>query len=158
MIHPEYLASLRKQHRAELVLVLVQMEQVTPGWWETLGELADELGTDRQTLNRALTKLEKLGLILRLSTGTNLGTWCWWVKRHRSDQPKTSLEPSWTLRDIQNETTERLLVRNRWQWAKERGIPRPTFQGFLEGRQRVLRQRWEIIGSPFDKLESDYAA
>ncbi len=57
MIQPAYLAKLRYELRAELVITLVQLEQLVPGWWCSLSDLAEQLGTDRASLNRSLSKL-----------------------------------------------------------------------------------------------------
>ena len=146
----DFLASLRQRHRAELVLVLVQLEQLAPGWWLTLHELAEQLGTDRATLNRSIRKLEDLGLLRRASISNSGGTWIWWVKRRESDEPRAEDEPAWVVRDLKRRVQQRVTISDRWQWAKEREIPRGTMQGFLGGYQRVLRGQWELIATPLD--------
>jgi len=40
VIEPEFLGMLRRHHRAEMVLCMVQLEQITPGWWESIADLA----------------------------------------------------------------------------------------------------------------------
>lgn len=150
MIEPEFLAALRRRHRAELVLVLVQLEQVAPGWWLTLTELADQLGTDRATLNRSIRKLEDLGLLRRTSISNCGGTWIWWVQRHEQHQPRPEEEPAWELRDLSRRRTERVTIAQRWEWGKQRGIPRQTMRSFLAGHQEVLRERWRLISTPLD--------
>ena len=148
MIAPEYLAALRRQYRSELVLALVQLEQVVPGWWLTIEELAQLLGTDRSTLNRSIRKLERLGLIRRASYSNCGGTWIWWVQRSATDQPAPDAEPAWVARDTKRRLLERIPISSRWQWAAKRGIPRGTMSGWLYGYQRLLRNRWEIVESP----------
>lgn len=150
MINPSFLASLRKKHRSEMVLVLVQLEQIVPGWWEDLRNLAQLLGTDRATLNRSLRHLEKHGLVRRTSYSNCGGTWIWWCAKNEMDKPNPKDEPAWLVRDIKARLTERVTISNRWNWAEKRKIPRGTMSGFLQGYQRVLRGRWEIIGSPID--------
>jgi len=150
VIEPEFLASLRRRHRAELVLVLVQLEQLAPGWWLTLAELADQLGTDRATLNRSVRKLEDLGLLRRASISNSGGTWIWWVQRSEADAPRPEDEPAWVLRDRHRQMHERVTISERWAWAERQGIPRPTMQSFLGGYQRVLRDRWELVATPLD--------
>ncbi len=44
MIDPPYLAQLRRNLRAEQAMTLVQIEQLVPGWWPTLTDLAEQLG------------------------------------------------------------------------------------------------------------------
>ena len=150
MIEPEFLAALRRRHRAELVLVLVQLEQVCPGWWESLTDLAEQLGTDRATLNRSLRHLEDRELIRRCSISNRSGTWIWWVKRHEGDAPRPEDEPAWVLRMVTSNHTARVTVSGRREWARARGIPLPTLIGFLYGRQTVLRGQWRVVASPFD--------
>lgn len=150
MIEPDFLAALRRRYRAELVLVLVQLEQLTPGWWLTLHELAEQLGTDRATLNRSIRKLEDLGLLRRSSISNTGGTWVWWVKRCEGDEPRPEDEPAWVLRDRQRRFWDRIPISQRWEWARQRGIPRGTMRSFLAGGQRMLRERWELAATPMD--------
>jgi DNA-binding HxlR family transcriptional regulator len=150
VIAPDYLAALRRQYRAEMVLVLVQLEQVVPGWWLTIEELAEQLGTDRSTLSRSIRKLERLGLIRRASYSNCGGTWIWWVQRSATDQPAPDAEPAWVARDVKRRLTERIPISSRWQWAAKHGIPRGTMSSWLYGYQRLLRDRWEIVESPHD--------
>jgi hypothetical protein len=152
MIDPTFLAALRRRHRAEMVLVLVQLEQLAPGWWESLIELAELLGTDRATLNRSLVHLERHDLIRRVSvTGLGPGTWIWWVKRHADDQPPSTGEPAWLLRDlIHGRALHRVTLSDRYAWADRHKIPRNTMRSFLAGNQRVMRGRWELAGHPWE--------
>lgn len=158
MIEPAFLASLRHQYRSELVLVLVQLEQLCPGWWLDLQQLAELLGTDRSTLNRSLLRLDRLGLIRRFSISHGGGTFLWWVQRHEGDVPRPEDEPAWVLRDIQFRTRERITLEQRWAWAERHGIPRNTLRSFLTGGQHVLRQRWELIATPMDQIPAEVAA
>lgn len=150
MIEPEFLSYLRRHHRAEMVLVMVQLEQLCPGWWESLSDLAEQLGTDRATLNRSLRHLEDRGLIRRCSISNRSGTWIWWVKRHAADGPRSEDEPAWVLHRTTSRHPTRITVSGRSEWAKERGIPLQTLIGFLYGRQKVLRGQWRVVASPFD--------
>jgi hypothetical protein len=150
VIESEFLAHLRQHHRAEMVLVLVQLEQLCPGWWESLSDLAEQLGTDRATLNRSLRHLEDRGLIRRHSISNRSGTWIWWVKRHAVDGPRPEDEPAWRLRAMTHNHTVRVPVSGRRAWAEARGIPLPTLIGFLNGRQKVLQGQWRVTGSPWD--------
>jgi len=154
MIDAEYLAQIRRQHRCELILTLVQIEQLCPGWWADLSELADQLGTDRASLNRSLQKLERLGLLRRERISNTGGNWLWWVKRSADDVPPPGAEPAWILRDGELGKTIRVPIRKRWEWAERQGIPRPTMQSFLGGHQLTLRGRWRVVGSPWDEQQS----
>jgi DNA-binding transcriptional ArsR family regulator len=150
MIEPPYLAALRHQVRCELLLTMVQLEQLCPGWWADISEMAQQLGTDRASLNRSLTKLEAMGLIRRERISNTGGNWVWWVKRCEDDQPCPDAEPAWRLRDLQRGRVIRVTIRGRWQWAERQGIPRATMQSFLGGHQRTMKGRWQVAGSPWD--------
>lgn len=133
-----------------MVLVLIQLEQVCPGWWVDLAELANQLGTERATLNRSMVQLEHLGLIRRYSLGNGGGTWVWWVKRTEADAPRPEDEPSWLIRDHQQQHSRRIPISQRFEWADRHGIPRQTMRSFLMGNQRLLRGRWELKGTPME--------
>lgn len=150
MIEPEFLATLRRRHRAELVLVMVQLEQLAPGWWLTLEQLADQLGTDRATLNRSIRKLEDLGLLRRASISNNGGTWIWWVQRDANHAPPRDGEPAWVVFDEVARRSVRIPVSNRWEWAQQHGIPRQTMRSFLSGGQMMMRDRWRLTATPLD--------
>jgi hypothetical protein len=153
VIEPAYLASVRSQLRAELVLVLVQLEQVCPGWWLSLTELAEQLGTDRATLNRSVSKLESLGLLRRTSLGNGGGTWIWWVKRSPDDAPRSEAEPAWVIRHVTTRTYSRIPISNPYGWAARHEIPKQTMRSFLAGNQLVLRNQWQLVATPMDGLD-----
>ena len=152
MIHPTYLATLRNQHRCELILTLVQLEQLAPGWWPSLTQLAEDLGTDRASLNRSLTKLQALGLLRRASMGNGGGTYIWWVKTSPEDAPPPDAEPAWVVRNIENRNTYRVPISDPYAFARRRDIPRGTMRSFLAGHQLLMRGKWELIATPIDGL------
>lgn len=141
-----------------MVLCLVQLEQITPGWWQDLGQLADLLGTDRATLNRSLSHLERRDLIRRTSHGNSGGTWVWWVKRSADDRPNPNREPAWIVRDMLLQRSERIPVSHRWRWPDRHGIPRATWRSFLCGHQKTLRGRWKLMATPIDLADDLIAA
>lgn len=149
MIGPQFLSQLRQKHRAEMVLVLVQLEQIAPCWHQSISDLALEIGTDRATLNRSLSCLRKLGL-LQYYSASNGGCWIWWVKRCEDDAPDPNGEPCWQLRSSNNHATAKIPISKRREWAAARGIPLATLNSFLLGRHAVLRNHWRITKSPFD--------
>ena len=150
MIEAEYLAALRRRLRTELVLTLVQLDQLCPGWWADLSELAEQLGTDRASLNRSLTKLERLELLRRESISNTGGNWVWWVKRSEDDRARERDEPGWLLQDLQRRRVVHVPISQRWAWAARQGINRTTFGCFLNGGQKVLHGRWRVRASPWD--------
>lgn len=149
MIEPAFLAALRRRHRAEPILLLVQLEQLVPGWWATLNDLAEQLGTERSTLNHSIRHLHHLELIAYASLSKG-GTWIWWVKRHAADQPATTDEPAWKVKDLSNRTISRITITGRAKWAARHNIPYPTLRSFLSGHQLILRSRWRLVSSPHD--------
>ena len=149
-IQSEFLASLRRRLRPELVITLVQLEQLCPAWWASLSELAEQLGTDRASLNRSLRQLEQRGLIRRCTYSNRGGTWIWWVQRHEGHAPRPEEEPAWVLSRTTSHHYVRVPVSSRREWAQARGIPLTTLVGFLYGRQTVLRGAWRVVASPFD--------
>lgn len=151
VIEPAFLADLRHRYRPELVLVMVQLEQLCPAFWPDLTELAEQLGTDRSTLNRSLRKLEDLQLLRRVSISNGGGTWVWWVARQQGEQPPANAEPAWVLRDLRTRMPHRVPVTRRWDWARRHGIPRGTMRNFLTGGQLVMRERWELVATPYDE-------
>jgi hypothetical protein len=44
------------------------------------------------------------------------------------------------------------------QWAAVRGISRSTMGDFLGGRVKKLRNRWELVSTPYDLEAEDVAA
>jgi len=151
VIQSRFLAELRGTHRAELVLVMVQLEQLFPGYWADLSDLAKQLSTDRATLNRSIRKLENLGLLRRTSISNGGGTWVWWVARHRDDRPDEAAEPAWVVRDVRTHQTQRISLTRRWEWARRHGVPRQTMRSFLAGNQIVMRERWRLVSTPLDQ-------
>lgn len=151
-IDPAFLADLRRQQRCELTLFMVQLEQLVPNWWASLNDLADQLGTDRVTLNKALIILHRKGLIARVSLSNVGGTWIWWVKRSANDQPSDDLEPCWVVYDYKGRMLVRIKINERKQWASRRNIPWPTMRGFLSGRQLKLNGRYVIRSTPIDSI------
>jgi len=153
MIDSEFLADLRRRLRCELLLTMVQAEQLCPGWWADLQELADQLGTDRATLNRSLIKLEALGLLRRARIGNCGGNWIWWVKRSPADRPNDENEPGWVLRDRLSRKTSKVAISDRHGWADRRNIPRETMRSLLNGHRKSAHGRWEVAASPWDVPE-----
>jgi hypothetical protein len=151
VIEPAYLATLRRRYRPELVIAMVQLEQVAPGWWPTQIELAEQLGTEPGTLKGALARLRADDLLRTTVMGRNGGTWVWWVKRSETDQPRPEDEPAWRFRDMGTNAVTRIPVSRRWEWAAAREIPKATMQSFIHGYQLTLRNRWRVMSTPWDE-------
>jgi DNA-binding transcriptional regulator YhcF (GntR family) len=148
MIEPDFLASLRQQHYASQLLLLVQLEQVTPGYWLTQRELADQLNINVETMRDTLRWLRDRDLVR--FTCTMRGTWVWWVARNQSDRPDPALEPCWLIRNAKNRMIQRVALSKVSEWAKARGIHKETMKHWLMGTTRLLDGRWELAGTPMD--------
>lgn len=155
MIAPAYLSHLRRELRAELAMTMVQIEQLTPGWWATITDLAEQLGTERATLNRTLTKLTALGLLRRVTRGNGGGTWIWWVKRSADDQPSDREAPRWVLRDVACDRSLVVIIGQERRFAAAKGIPYHTVRNFLAGHRPLLAKRWKLLSSPLLIDESE---
>jgi hypothetical protein len=116
----------------------------------TLQELAEQLGTDRATLNRSIRKLEDLDLLRRSTISNSGGTWIWWVKTDVGQQPQPEDEPAWVVKDVRTRIRTRIPIAERWEWARRHQIPRPTMRNFLAGQQLVLREQWQLVATPLD--------
>ncbi len=148
MIDPNFLASLRQQYYASQLLLLVQLEQVTPGYWLTQRELADQLNINVETLRGTMRWLQDRDLVRY--TCTMRGTWVWWVARKQGEKPDLSQEPCWRIRNVRQRATERVPMSAASAWAEKRGIHRETFKHWLMGTTRLLDGRWELAGTPMD--------
>jgi hypothetical protein len=148
MIDPAYLAHLRRQRRGEDAMTLVQLDQLVPGWWPTLTDLAEQLGTERATLNRCLSRLEREGLLRRVTRGNSGGTWIWWVKRSAEDQPDDTEAPRWVLRDTVCNRRLEIMVGQERTFAAAKGLSYHTVRNFLAGHRPLLAKRWRLLSSP----------
>jgi hypothetical protein len=54
------------------------------------------------------------------------------------------------LRSLTSHRHDRIPVDGIRQWAETRGICHETVRKFLAGDHRVLRNRWQLISTPFD--------
>lgn len=154
MIDPTYLASLRRLYSSEYLLLLVQLELLSPPFWrETQRLLAQDLGVHRSNLNRALQFLQRRELIRYVTRSGAPGIWIWWVKTSEADRPNLANQPCWTLARLDNSGRLRVPVDASEQWAADRGVTREAMRRFLAGRQRTLGGRWRLVAGPIDAEE-----
>jgi hypothetical protein len=151
VIEPEYLAQLRRKYCARTLMLMVQLEQRAPEWWPNLGIMAGQFGCDRSAMNVCLIKLDKLGLVGRYSSPGNGGTWVWWVKRSRTD--KCPPPPSWKIVDIHTGSVNLIRVDQHKEWAEANRIPARTVRDFLDGNIKIMRGRWRLVSTPFDRSD-----
>lgn len=153
VIEPSYLAQLRRTLRVEHVVTLVQLEQLVPDWWPNLTDLAEQLGSERATLNRCLVNLERQGLLRRVTRSNSGGTWIWWVKRAKQEKPDDSAAPRWVLCDINTRGRREVIVGAERSFAAAQGLNMHTLRGFLAGHRPLLAGRWRLVSSPLDLPE-----
>lgn len=154
MIEPVFLAALRRQHYAPQLLLLVQLEQLTPGYWLTQADLADQLGITPETLRKSMAWLRDRDL-LRFTCGMR-GTWVWWIARREGERPDESQEPCWVFRRRSTGNLHRVPMSGVEAWAARRRIHKETLKHWLMGTTRVLAGRWELAGTPMDPFMPDY--
>jgi hypothetical protein len=150
MIEPAYLAQLRRTMRAEHTITLVQIEQLVPNWWPTIDDLAEQLEMLPDTLHRTISKLERRGLLRRVSRSGGGGTWIWWVKRSAHDLPDDTYAPRWVLREVVGGRRRDIIVGQERAFAAAYGLPCNTVRSFLGGYRKVLAKRWQLVSSPLD--------
>ncbi len=150
MIEPAFLAQLRRSLRAEHAITLVQIEQLVPNWWPNLTELAEQLGSERATLNRCLAALERRGLLRRVTRSNTGGTWIWWVKRSEQEAPDDSAAPRWVLRDLSGGKRREIIVGRERDFAAAQGLNFNSLRSFLAGHRPLLAQRWQLVRSPLE--------
>ena len=148
MIDSTFLADLRRRHYAPQLLLLVQLEQVTPGFWLTQAELAEQMGITPETLRKSMAWLRDRDL-LRF-TCTMRGTWVWWVARKQDDRPDSSQEPCWVFRNTIRRKVERVPLSQVEAWTERHRIHKETMKHWLMGMNRVLAGRWELVATPMD--------
>lgn len=136
-------------------MTLLQIEQLVPHWWPTITDLAEQLGTERSTLNHCLSTLDRRGLLRRVSRGNNGGTWIWWVKRSADEMPDDSRAPCWILQDLKTRSRRKIIVGQERAFAEAQGVSSWTMRRFLTGSQPVLAQRWQLVRSPLQLEEQD---
>jgi len=156
MIDPAFLTSLRGTIRAEMLLTMVQLEQRCPSWWPSQTELAEDLGLCRDTLTRNLYRLMRKGLVGACPNANTRGTWVYWVKRSANDRMDPNLAPAYVIRDLKSRMRQRIPVDQCKAWARRWSIPYSTLSHFLEGQQKVMRGRWELVGGPHDLEVEDH--
>ncbi len=159
MIEPSYLATLRSsQLRPELILTMVQLAPMVPDWWDSHQTIAAKLGLNTCTFGYNLNALAKKGLVGHKTFLNGAGTFIWWVKRSHHDLPDPALVPAYVLRDTSRRLHERIPVNGITEWSQRRGIPRKSVWALLNGPRRVLRDRWELVSTPYDLEAEDVAA
>lgn len=149
MIDPDYLSFLRGKYQAQDLLLMVQLEQIVPGWWQNQKELAQQLGLEPHATGQAIRRLKKRGLIEVTPYGKG-GTFIWWVKKSARDKPSQSQAPSWEIKNILTNKIERVTIHERRSWAERNGLNYNSFRIFLYGYRKIMAGKFQLVSTPID--------
>lgn len=152
MIEPKYLAQLRRTYRTEVVLTMVQLEQLIPGWWANYSDLAEQMGCNAEILSRTMVRLEGGGLIGKSGAAGRSGVWLWWIKRSADEVIDMSLQPCWILYDHTRGKRVRVPKGKEREWAESRGIVYSTFRSLMTGQTKMVNKRWTVVKGPVEPL------
>ena len=142
-----WIAELRRKHRPETVLTLLQLQELGPGLYTTK-QLVDLLGLQSSSINLALGRL-KCSDLLRFEGWPKKGRLIWWIADHDDIIPRTERFPRWVLRANAAKEAEVLLGKER-EAAEKLCVHWKSLSNFLSGRykeHRLLGQ-WDIKFNP----------
>lgn len=143
-----WIADLRRRHRPETVLTLLQLQALGLGLYtsEELGELT---GMSESALVTSFARLQCLGLI-RYEGWPKKGRLVWWIADWDAPPPDPATQfPRWVLRANAVRQIEVPLGKEP-EAAKQLGVDLKTFRNFLgrrTGCYRLLGQ-WQIQFDP----------
>lgn len=144
----EWIADLRRRHRPETVLTLLQLQVLGPGLYRST-DLARCLGIEPRTVFSIMERLKNVGLVEFESWGKR-GRLIWWVATSRCQRPdREALFPRWILRSNAARRFEVLLGTEK-ETAAKLGMSWRSLSNFLnESRSsyRLLSQ-WSIELNP----------
>jgi hypothetical protein len=153
MTRTAWLASLRRQHRPETLLTLLQLQALGPGLYTTQ-DLVERLGVQSSSTNLSLARLKCAGL-LRYEGWCKKGRLIWWIADWDDTRPRPERYPRWILRANAAKEAEVLFGRER-EAANRLGVHRKTLSNFLSRRYgdcRLLGE-WEIKKDPVSFITS----
>jgi hypothetical protein len=146
-----WLAGLRRVHRPETILTLLQLQELGPGLYTTQ-DLVELLGVQSSSTNLSLARLKCAGL-LRYEGWFKKGRLIWWVADWDDTTPRPELYPRWVLRANAAKEVEVLFGRER-EAAVKLGVHWKTLSNFLcrrYGDYRLLSE-WEIKRDPISYI------
>ncbi len=145
-----WLASLRRSHRPETILTLLQLQELGPGLYSTR-TLNEPLGVQTNSTNVALGRLKRAGLLCYEAWG-NKGRLIWWVADWNDRVPdREKQHPRWVLRASGGREAEVLLGSQR-EVAQRLNIDHKTLTNFLGRRydNNRLLGKWSIKTDPIE--------
>jgi hypothetical protein len=145
-----WLADLRRSHRSETVLTLLQLQELGPGLYTTQ-DLVEHLGVQSSSTNLSLARLKDAGL-LRYEGWCKKGRLIWWIADCDAPAPDPATRyPRWVLRANAAKEAEVLLGEER-EAARKLCVHPKTLSNFLSGRYgdcRLLGE-WMIKTNPIE--------
>lgn len=153
----EWIADLRRRHRPETVLTLLQLQVLGPGLYTT-EELVDLLGVQSSSTSLSLARLKGAKLIEYVGWPKK-GRLIWYVADWDNQTvDRWSHYPRWVLKANAAKEAEVLLGRER-EAADRLGVNHKTLSNFLSGRygQCRLLGEWEIKLNPIQFVAQNEA-
>jgi hypothetical protein len=149
-----WIADLRRQHRPETVLTLLQLQALGPGLY-TGEDLQGWLGLSDRAIIQSFSRLQVLGLV-QYEGWKKKGRLIWWIADwdDRSPNPATQF-PRWVLRANAARRVEVLLGKEQ-EAAKRFGVDKRSLQNFLGRRtshHRLLGE-WQVQLDPVQFVTS----
>jgi hypothetical protein len=143
-----WIADLRRQHRPETVLTLLQLQALGPGLY-TRDELQERLGLSDRAVIQSFARLQAHGLI-RYEGWQTKGRLIWWIADWNAAPPDPATQfPRWVLRANAAHRVEVLFGKEK-EAAKRFGVDHGSFRNFLGRRtshNRLLGQ-WQVQLDP----------
>lgn len=142
-----WIADLRRRHRSETVLTLLQLQELGPGLYAP-DDLVEGLGIQPSSANQILARLKCAGL-LRYEGWRKRGRLIWWIADCDNTTPDPARFPRWVLRVNAVREVEVLFGRQR-EAADRLGVHWKTFSNFLSGSygdHRLLGD-WYVAKDP----------
>jgi hypothetical protein len=150
MTRTAWLASLRRSHRPETLLTLLQLQALGPGLYTT-ADLVEHLGIQSSSVNLTVARLKCAGL-LRFEPWYKKGRLIWWVADFDDTTPDPAAGfPRWVLRANAAKEVEVMLGKER-EAAEHLHVHCKTLSNFLSGRYGEFRLlgEWRIKMNPID--------
>lgn len=153
----EWIADLRRRHRPETVLTLLQLQVLGPGLYRAT-DLARCLGVEPRTVFSIMERLKSAELVEFESWGKR-GRLIWWVATSRYQKPdREALFPRWVLRSNAARRFE-VLFGTEKETAVKLGMSWRSLSNFLnESRSPYwLLGQWSIELNPIQFVTQNEA-
>jgi hypothetical protein len=151
-----WLAELRRTHRPETILTLLQLQALGPGLYTTQ-DLVELLGVQSSSTSLSLARLKCSGLV-QYEGWCKKGRLIWWIADWDGIRPAADRFPRWVLRANAASEVEILFGREK-EAAKGLNVHWKTMSNFLSRRysSHRLLGRWEIKHDPVSYIKRNDA-